>query len=232
MPVQHSVLAGRQVLVVDDNATIRADLDSQLTALGVAATTVGNGAAALDALRAAVAAGRPFDLALLDFNMPGVDGRTLARRIRAEPWGTQIRLGMLLASGNERVAARAAGVDTHLTKPVRHDRLGRIVAAALADAPPAQRPAATAVEEDAAVGRRAGRRGQSGQSAGRAADARAHGLRRRRRQRRTRSGRAVGRRRVRGDLHGLPDAEARRVRRDAAHPRARGREQRACRSSQ
>jgi CheY-like chemotaxis protein/HPt (histidine-containing phosphotransfer) domain-containing protein len=62
---------------------------------------------------------------MLDFNMPHMDGVALARKVRAEPWGADIRLVMLISSGNERVAARDAGVDTYLTKPVRHDRLAR-----------------------------------------------------------------------------------------------------------
>jgi len=139
-PVDGTALTGRSILAVDDNATNLTIVKGQLTALGVSATTVSDGDAALGELRAAVDAGRPFDLAMLDFNMPQMDGLTLARRIRAEPWGAAIRLVMLISSGNEREAAREAGVDTYLTKPVRHDRLARALTSALESAPKARLP--------------------------------------------------------------------------------------------
>jgi PAS domain S-box-containing protein len=139
-PVDGIALAGRTILAVDDNPTNLAIFNGQLAALGVAVTTAADGEAALGALRSAVAAGTPFDLAMLDFNMPHMDGVALARKVRAEPWGADIRLVMLISSGNERVAARDAGVDTYLTKPVRHDRLARALTSALARVPKARAP--------------------------------------------------------------------------------------------
>jgi len=128
-------LAGRSILAVDDNAANRSILMGQLKALGASVTTVSNGREALTTLREAAHAGWPFDLAVVDFNMPKMDGITLARRILDEPWGATTRLVMLTSSGGERAAARKAGVGTYLTKPVRHDCLARALAHALADAP-------------------------------------------------------------------------------------------------
>ena len=128
-------LVGRSILAVDDNAANRSILLGQLKALGASVTTVSGGREALAALHHAVQAGWPFDLAILDFNMPKMDGITLARRIREETWGASTRLVMLTSSGGERAEARKAGVGTYLTKPVRHDRLARALAHALEDAP-------------------------------------------------------------------------------------------------
>ena len=132
-------LSGRTVLAVDDNATNRSIVEGQLAALGAEVTSVASGADALIALKAAADAGRPFDLALLDYHMPHMDGITLARLIRGAPWADATRLIMLTSSGSERVAAREAGVGTYLTKPVRSDRLAQALIDALeaSIAPPA-----------------------------------------------------------------------------------------------
>ncbi len=130
-----AALAGRSVLVVDDNATNRSILEVQLAGLGASVTTVSSGSEALVALRDAGDSGRPYDLALLDFDMPEMDGITLARRIQDEPSGARTRLVMLTSSGGERIAAREAGAGTYLTKPVRYDRLARALTDALATPP-------------------------------------------------------------------------------------------------
>ncbi len=144
-----AVLAGRKVLAVDDNATNRSILKGQLTALGAWVTTVAGAEEALVALRDAAGAGRPFDLALLDFNMPQMNGITLARRIGEASWGRGTRLVMLTSSGSERVAARDAGVGIYLTKPVRSDRLSRAVADALLATPVPRSVAAPTVGREA-----------------------------------------------------------------------------------
>jgi CheY-like chemotaxis protein len=80
---------------------------------------VADGLAALSALAQARSEGEPFELALLDFHMPGMDGLHLAEKIRAE-LGLDIAL-MLLTSGGQRGDAarcRALGICAYLTKPV------------------------------------------------------------------------------------------------------------------
>ena len=113
-----------RVLVVDDNTTNRMVLHDQLDAWSMSVTLADGGDAALATLVGAARRGQPFDLAIIDLGMPGMDGLELARRIKAEPIldGTELTL---LASGGDitEEEARAAGFAASLTKPVRLDRL-------------------------------------------------------------------------------------------------------------
>ncbi|MDQ1580541.1 MAG: two-component system, sensor histidine kinase and response regulator, partial [Microbacteriaceae bacterium] len=74
-------LAGRRVLVVDDNATNRLVMESQLGGWNMIPESVADAASALEKAREAAAAGRPFDIAVLDMCMPEMDGLELARAI-------------------------------------------------------------------------------------------------------------------------------------------------------
>ena len=147
-------LRGLPVLVVDDNATNRDVLLEQLAAWGVRAKATPNGPTGLEALALARQAGDPYRVALLDMQMPGMDGITLARAIRADERLRGIRL-LLLTSIDQRgmwdeAAApptsaphwRAAGFSACLTKPIRQAELYDSLCAALADtAAPAVRAA-------------------------------------------------------------------------------------------
>ncbi len=117
-------LRGRRALVVDDNATNRLLLEQSLRGWGVEVDTAVDGPAGLAAVKAAALAGRPYDLAMLDFQMPKMNGMQLAQAIRAEP-GLALRLVMLTSGGlrGDAVIARRAGIDAYLTKPVRHAAL-------------------------------------------------------------------------------------------------------------
>jgi two-component system sensor histidine kinase/response regulator len=75
-------LTGLRVLIVDDNATNRKILEQQAASWRMVSTSADGGAAALEQLRDEHAAGRRYDLALLDMDMPGVDGVELTRLIR------------------------------------------------------------------------------------------------------------------------------------------------------
>ena len=78
-------IAGVKVLAVDDNAASRQFLRDQLAARGLAVDGVSSGEEALGVLRRAAAARTPYDVAVLDQQMPGADGLTLARAIKGEP---------------------------------------------------------------------------------------------------------------------------------------------------
>jgi two-component system sensor histidine kinase/response regulator len=84
-----------------------------------------SGHEALGLLRAAQAEGRPYDLALLDREMPEMDGLTLARAIKAEPAIADTRLVILGALGSNVAEAelKAAGIAAHLVKPIKQSRL-------------------------------------------------------------------------------------------------------------
>ena len=109
-----------RVLVVDDNEAAAHVLCDMLQSLGLQTQTVHSGAEALVAVRQALDAGQPHSLLLLDWQMPGMDGIELARRIRALHIGPVPQMLMVTAYGREEVlqAARQQGIDTVLIKPV------------------------------------------------------------------------------------------------------------------
>jgi signal transduction histidine kinase/DNA-binding NarL/FixJ family response regulator len=114
----------RRILVVDDVATNRAVLRELLAPLGFELTEAASGTEAL-----AVAPALAPDLVLLDLRMPGLDGFELARRLRALPGGTALKLIAMSASvlSFSRDDAFAAGCDDFLPKPFREtDLLARI----------------------------------------------------------------------------------------------------------
>ncbi|MDN4173525.1 response regulator [Nocardioides sp. SOB77] len=127
-----AALAGRRVLVLDDNATNRRVLTEQLAAWEVDVVAVATAPEALLALRSATRRGRPYDVAVIDLVMPGEDGLELARRLRSDTTLRQPRL--VLLSPDQAVGAgdaRAAGFDTTVAKPVRHDELRELLASLL-----------------------------------------------------------------------------------------------------
>ncbi|RYY64723.1 MAG: response regulator, partial [Comamonadaceae bacterium] len=117
-------LAGVRVLVVDDNATNRQILHGQLASWQMRDRGAGDGAQALRILRKAAEAGEPYALALLDMEMPGMDGLALARAIRADTMLVSMRLVMLTSTARSMGGeARQAGVAACLEKPVRQATL-------------------------------------------------------------------------------------------------------------
>jgi signal transduction histidine kinase/CheY-like chemotaxis protein len=135
-------LQGLPCLVVDDNATNRRILLEVLGGWGMRPVEADSGPAALDALRAAVAAGEPFALALLDSHMPGMDGFDLAARIRGEPALAGTTLAMLTSAGlpGEVARCRELGIGAYLMKPVKQSELLATVLTALSSPPPEAGP--------------------------------------------------------------------------------------------
>jgi signal transduction histidine kinase/CheY-like chemotaxis protein len=138
-----------RVLVVEDNPTNRAILASQVFAWGSRVVSVEDGAKALDALRAAAGYGEPYDLALIDMKLPGMDGIELARAIKADPAIAGVRLIMLssMAGHGEIAAGREAGIAAYLSKPVRQSDLRRTASEVLGGKPAPILPAQPAPEE-------------------------------------------------------------------------------------
>ena len=150
-------LSGRRVLVVDDNATQRGILARQLEGLGLIASAAADGKEALARLESEAAAGRPFDLALVDLAMPEMDGRALAGRVREERRLAKLPM-ILLASPGARAHSPVEPGElfaASLLKPVRESLLREAVEAALGQA----RPRSTAAEERAAARARTATRG-------------------------------------------------------------------------
>jgi PAS domain S-box-containing protein len=129
----HQNLVGAGVLVVDDNATNRRILRHQLTTRRMRVDTASGGEEALKMLRSAVEAGRPYGLALLDVQMPVMDGWALARFIQAEPALIGTRLIVLTSFGQSFTPQElaASGIDAFLVKPVKQSRLYDCMASAI-----------------------------------------------------------------------------------------------------
>jgi two-component system, sensor histidine kinase and response regulator len=115
-------LVGLRVLIVDDNASNRQVLAQHLQSWGVEVQTVESSAAALAALQSETAPN--FDLALLDDQMPGMDGIELARTIREDMRLSGMRLVMLTKRDNHESETAAIQLfSAILTKPVRRSQL-------------------------------------------------------------------------------------------------------------
>ena len=131
---------GLRVLVAEDNVVNQKVVVRTLDRLGVAADVEPDGAAALAALRRAAGAGRPYDVVLMDVQMPVMDGHEATRRLRAElapdaqPWVVALTAN---AMEGDREAALAAGADAYLSKPVRREALAAALDAVTARAPAA-----------------------------------------------------------------------------------------------
>lgn len=106
------VSAVAQILVVDDDDTVRGVVSDYLRASGMQVTTCGDG---IDALT--LAARTDFDLIVLDLMLPGIDGLEVHRRLRRD--GNRAAVIMLTAKGSEsdRILGLENGADDYLTKP-------------------------------------------------------------------------------------------------------------------
>ena len=137
-------LRGARVLVVDDNTTNRTILRRQLSGWGMRPDCAASGPEALAAFRAASAAGHPYDLAVVDYHMPGMDGLDLIAAIRQEPEGGILPAVVLSSLGErgEDPNASVAKVSAFVTKPVRSRQLRDCLARALVGEPriPAKAP--------------------------------------------------------------------------------------------
>ncbi|MDQ6727861.1 MAG: response regulator, partial [Actinomycetota bacterium] len=132
-------LLGLRVLVVDDNATSRSVLETQLTAWGARPEGVADGRSALHRLEAAAASEVPFDVAVVDVAMPGMDGVELAGRVMANPVLKPTRI-LLLTTRLVLDAETAArlGVTESVPKPVHLPELGDSLVRLLARTPVSQ----------------------------------------------------------------------------------------------
>jgi PAS domain S-box-containing protein len=141
VPARRDDLRGLRVLVVDDNETNRKILEHQVRSWEMHPVTAEGGERALELLRAAATQGEHYDVALLDMEMPGMDGLELSRAMAADGSLAQTPRLLLSSSGlrGTRDQARAAGISAYLTKPVRqsnlYDALAMVMGGGAADVP-------------------------------------------------------------------------------------------------
>lgn len=121
MALKIKSLHGYRVLVVDDNATSRESLSGMISSFGMQADCVDSGPHALEQIEAVAKGGESYDLVLMDWQMPEMDGIEATRRIRKE--SRQERLPavlMVTAYGREEILSQvaSAGLQGILVKPV------------------------------------------------------------------------------------------------------------------
>ena len=133
-------LRGLRALVVDDNATNRTILRSQLSSAGMEVACAPGGPEALLLMEERAGGDALYDLAILDMQMPDMDGMMLARLIKERPALASVPLVMLTSvvrRGNA-AEARRCGIARYLNKPVRRAELIRCIRSVLGvDAPDA-----------------------------------------------------------------------------------------------
>ena len=114
-----------RVLVVDDDPNVRELEAGRLPRLGVRAETHGDARRALGALEKALATDVPCSAVLTDYNMPGMNGLELARRVRRMGFAGPVVMMTGFRAQVSEAEARAAGVDRLLQKPVSSEELQR-----------------------------------------------------------------------------------------------------------
>ncbi|HEY9812722.1 MAG TPA: response regulator, partial [Candidatus Sericytochromatia bacterium] len=143
-----TTLSGKRLLIVDDNATNRKILTLQAQSWGMLPHAVTGGNEALECL----SRGEQYDIAVLDMQMPEMDGLTLAAEIRKLSQFQHLPLVMLTSLGRPRIAEQAAkhNFAAFLTKPTKPAQLYNVFLQALSDqavttkAPPQTSSVATA----------------------------------------------------------------------------------------
>jgi two-component system sensor histidine kinase/response regulator len=113
-------LRGQRILIVDDNLTNRKVMMGQLSLVGMDPVCASSADEALSQMRQAAAAGRPFEVALLDHQMPDCDGATLGKQVLGEPALHATRLILLTSSGQRGDGSTFGelGFAGYLLKPV------------------------------------------------------------------------------------------------------------------
>lgn len=113
-------LAGLRVLLVDDSRTNQIIVSTLLTKAGVTVRCVEDGPAALETLDS-----DPYDIVLMDLQLPGMDGYEITRRLRSRP--RLAGLPVIALSGyslkEQQAGAAGIGINDFVTKPVRLDDL-------------------------------------------------------------------------------------------------------------
>ncbi len=126
-------ISGARVLMVEDNAVNMMIAVALLEQWGVEVSQAGDGHQAVEAVEQAAARGRPFDVVLMDVQMPGMSGHEATRLIRRHQPAERLPIIALTAAAlvSERDQALAAGMNDFLTKPIDAARLRNTLARAL-----------------------------------------------------------------------------------------------------
>jgi signal transduction histidine kinase/PleD family two-component response regulator len=121
----------RRALIAENNPTTCQGLEARFEAWNIPHESVANGPDALQALESAIAAGRPFDLVLVDELLSGLDGLSLIRLIQEKAFLNRPRLFLLSPPGSrmDEESISQLGIDARLIKPVRQKHFERALTA-------------------------------------------------------------------------------------------------------
>ncbi len=134
-------LQGLRALVIDDNDTARMVLSDMLESMGFVVEEASGGSAAIHAVDQAESHDRPFDFVFIDWQMPGMDGLEVARRLQARPLQRTPHLVMVTAFGREDMLKGVSqiGLTDVLIKPVSASMLFDNVMSVMGDTLPERR---------------------------------------------------------------------------------------------
>ncbi len=120
----------QRVLIVDDNTTSRSYLKEQLKLWGYSYDEASNGFEALEKLKIAMTQNNTFKIAIIDMHMPGMDGKTLGKKIKQNPDLQKTNLVLMTSMGTRGDAKllKKIGFAAYLTKPVKLSRLSECLA--------------------------------------------------------------------------------------------------------
>jgi two-component system sensor histidine kinase/response regulator len=154
LAVPHSEIAGKKVLVVDDNAVNRHLLTRLLPEWGLEPVCAENGPDALEVFENSLKEGTPFPLVLLDQNMPLMNGYEVAERIRQLTPGVRVPIVILAAapSSPDQSRDKRLRIARRLFKPLRRAILQEAVFQALGVPPPLEKERSKCAEESRGPG--------------------------------------------------------------------------------
>jgi PAS domain S-box-containing protein len=151
------MLTGVRALIVESSAIHRGILHAQMSNWGMGNRVAASPELALEMLAEAAARGAPYDMAIIDLALPGMDALELARAIRARSELGKVHLVVLTRRQVDLKTARETGVDACLAKPVRQTVLYECLVNVMAGQP--QEPAAVPATREPAGAAPAGARG-------------------------------------------------------------------------
>ena len=113
-----------RALIVDDSRFVRGFVRGMLEERGIECTEAADGQAGLDQLQAQAQAGTPVDLALVDWNMPVMDGLEMLKQLRAAGFAAmKVMMVTTEAENDFIIRALDAGADEYLMKPFDDEAL-------------------------------------------------------------------------------------------------------------
>ena len=126
-------LSGLKVLIVDDNEINRLVFQNMICPRGLVTAEAVNGKEAIIKAKKAFKLEKPYRLLLLDLQMPGMDGFEVARKLKGEPCGMDMKIILLTSVGQKGDTARCKelGISGYLLKPVEQSELLDVISISL-----------------------------------------------------------------------------------------------------